>query len=99
MEPGKEMLEQSFDLIVCHNVFEYHVGEALALLHDEDTVSANFGLIREYSNEELLRRCSAHFQAEKIYGVRIFFGLQRNEWKTQEEYFFAQAVIFEFCGG
>lgn len=64
-------------------VFEYRVDEAMDLLRHGEAVSANFGVIREYETRELEGYLADHFAIEKIYGVRMFFGLQRNELKTQ----------------
>lgn len=60
-------------------VFEYKINEALELLHDGQAISANFGIINEYDNRELEKYCEDIFIIDKVYGVRMFFALQRNE--------------------
>ncbi len=67
-------------------VFEYNVEEALSLLHEGTAVSANFGNINEYDDCELEKLAQGAFAVEKVYGVRTFFGLQRNEWKTETDW-------------
>ncbi len=67
-------------------VFEYKVEEALELLHEGTAVSANFGNINEYDDCELERLAQRAFKIEKVYGVRTFFALQRNEWKTEPDW-------------
>ncbi len=67
-------------------VFEYKIEEALSLLHEGTAISANFGTIYEYENRELERLAQGAFAIEKICGVRTFFGLQRNEWKTEPDW-------------
>lgn len=122
----KEIPENTFDVIVCHNVleyldnrdelfcefkrvlkpdgflsivkhnkagkimqkavFEYNVEEALNLLQDGNAVSANFGTINEYDNCELETLGKSAFKIDKVYGVRMFFGLQKNEFKTEADW-------------
>ena len=122
----KEIPENTFDVIVCHNVleylnnrdelfgefkrvlkpdgflsivkhnkagkimqkavFEYNVEEALNLLQDGNAVSANFGTINEYDICELETLGEHAFKIDKIYGVRMFFGLQKNEFKTEADW-------------
>ncbi len=86
---------EGFLSIVKHNkigkimqkaVFEYKVEEALSLLHEGTAVSVNFGTINEYEDCELEKLAQAAFAVEKVYGVRTFFGLQRNEWKTEPDW-------------
>lgn len=67
-------------------VFEYKIDEALDLLHDGKGVSANFGTVNEYDNRQLEKYCEGLFSMEKIFGVRMFFGLQRNELKTEPDW-------------
>ncbi len=67
-------------------VFENKVDEALFLIHEGTAVSANFGNINEYENAELEQLADGAFAVEKVYGVRTFFGLQRNEWKTEPDW-------------
>lgn len=126
VEELKKMPDKSFDIIICHNVFEYldnrtevllefkrllkpegfvslvkhnragkimqkavfeyKTDEALSLLHNGDAVSVNFGTINEYENKDLETYIEGAFQVDKIYGVRMFFGLQRNEWKVETDW-------------
>lgn len=126
IEQLKTMENESFDVIICHNVleyvtdrdelfkefqrllkpdgfisvvkhnrngkimqravFEYNVDEALELIHNEVTVSPYFGTIGEYENSELEKYANNAFKIEKVYGVRIFFGIQKNEFKTDENW-------------
>lgn len=67
-------------------VFENHVEDALSLLRDGKDVSQNFGMINEYELSELSSYCEGLFQISRIYGVRTFFGLQRNEFKNDSEW-------------
>ncbi len=86
---------EGFLSIVKHNragkimqkaVFEYNVDETLNLLHNGDAVSVNFGAVNEYENAELEKFANGAFKIDKVYGVRIFFGIQRNELKTEEDW-------------
>lgn len=126
IEQLSQLAENSFDVIVCHNVleyldnrdelfsefkrllkqdgflsivkhnragkimqkavFEYNVDEALNLLHNGDAVSVNFGAVNEYETPELEKYGEHAFKIDKVYGVRMFFGLQKNELKTQEDW-------------
>lgn len=67
-------------------VFEYKINEAMELINNGNVVSENFGLIREYDNSQLHKYCEGFFEIDKIYGVRMFFALQRNELKTGEDW-------------
>ncbi|MBK1812009.1 class I SAM-dependent methyltransferase [Clostridium sp. YIM B02505] len=84
-----------FASIVKHNkagkimqkaVFEYKINEALELINNGNAVSENFGTINEYDNYELEKYCEGSFKIYKIYGVRMFFGLQRNELKNESDW-------------
>lgn len=126
IEQLKTMENESFDVIICHNVleyvtdrdelfkefqrllkpdgfisvvkhnrngkimqravFDYNVDEALDLIHNEVAVSPYFGTIGEYENAELEKYANNAFEIEKVYGVRIFFGIQKNEFKTDENW-------------
>ncbi len=86
---------EGFLSIVKHNrtgkimqkaVFEYKIDEALSLLHERTAVSACFGNMNEYEDRELESLAQGAFAVEKVYGVRTFFGLQRNEWKTEPDW-------------
>lgn len=87
---------EGFVSIVKHNkfgkimqkaVFEYKIEEALQLLSNENMVSANFGIIREYEDQELERYSEGKLLIDHIYGIRTFFALQRNELKTGADWF------------
>lgn len=67
-------------------VFEYRIEEALDLLHKGTAVSVNFGQIQEYETEELEAYGDGAFGIEDVYGIRMFFGLQRNEWKNEPDW-------------
>lgn len=126
IEQLKKIPNQSYDMIICHNVleyldnrtellcefsrvlkphgfvsivkhnkagkimqkavFEYKITEALELLNNGNAVSENFGTINEYDNCELEKYCEGSFEIDKIYGVRMFFALQRNELKMESDW-------------
>lgn len=67
-------------------VFEYKINEALELINNGNAVSTNFGTINEYDNCELGKYCEGYFEINKIYGVRMFFALQRNELKMESDW-------------
>lgn len=67
-------------------VFEYKIDEAMELINNGEAVSANFGTVKEYDNRELEKICGDYFRIEKVYGVRTFFALQRNELKTEADW-------------
>lgn len=67
-------------------VFEYKINEALELINNGNAVSANFGTINEYDNFELERYGEGSFEIIKTFGVRMFFALQRNEFKTESDW-------------
>lgn len=68
-------------------VFEYNIDEALKLLENGNAESVNFGTINEYDDHELEEYCRGMLKIHKIYGLRIFYALQRNELKTGDEWF------------
>lgn len=67
-------------------VFEYSVDEAMKLLDNENVDSVNFGTINEYDDYELEEYSHQRLKIENIYGLRMFFGLQRNEFKSSDEW-------------
>lgn len=67
-------------------VFEYNVEEAIQLIHQENVASVNFGLINEYENCELEQYGEKAFVIDHVYGVRMFFALQRNEIKKDPDW-------------
>lgn len=126
IEQLKKIQDQSYDVIICHNVleyldnriellcefkrvlkpdgfvsivkhnkagkimqkavFEYKIDEALDLIHNGNTISENFGIINKYDNNELEKYCEGNFEIDKIFGVRMFFALQRNELKLEPDW-------------
>lgn len=128
----KSFPDNSFDVIVCHNVleyidnreevlnefnrllkedgvisvvkhnkagkimqkvvFEYNVEEALRLLEHENIESANFGMINEYDDNDLVSYSNGKLTIMNNYGVRMFYALQGNEIKTNPEW---KANMFE----
>jgi hypothetical protein len=56
------------------------------LLHNGKVISANFGIINEYDNLELEKYCEGAFTIDRIYGVRMFFALQRNKLKMEPDW-------------
>lgn len=126
IENLRKIPNQSYDIIICHNVleyldnrtellcefsrvlkldgfvsivkhnkagkimqkavFEYKINEALELINNGNAVSANFGTINEYDYCELEKYCEGSFEIDKIYGVRMFFALQRNELKMGSDW-------------
>lgn len=119
----KELEESSFDVILCHNVFEYaqereeilaefhrvlkkdgvlsivkhnkagkvmqkavfenNLDEALQLLNGGNAVSQNFGTINEYEFRDLQDYTEERFVLHKTYGIRTFFGIQPNSFKSE----------------
>lgn len=68
-------------------VFENNIDEALKLLVGEKAESVHFGTINEYDNCELEKYCKGMLKIDKIYGLRIFYALQRNEFKVGDGWF------------
>lgn len=67
-------------------VFEYNVDEALKLLENENTESANFGTIDEYDDYDLEIYSKNRLVIDSVFGLRTFYALQRNELKTGEDW-------------
>lgn len=126
IEQLRKLPNQTFDMVICHNVleylenrtellcefsrvlkpngllsivkhnkigkimqkavFEYKLDEAIELINNGNAVSANFGTINEYDNFQLEKFCDGSFELDKVYGVRIFFALQRNELKMEPDW-------------
>lgn len=63
-------------------VLEYKVDEAIELINNGKIESVNFGLINEYDNSELESYCEDKLVIDKIYGIRTFYALQKNELKS-----------------
>ena len=96
LEFSRLLAKDGFVSIIKHNkagkimqkaVFEYNIDEAMKLLNNENVASVNFGTINEYDDHELEEYSRKRLRIDKIYGLRIFFALQRNELKTGEEWF------------
>lgn len=125
-EKLKEMEDDSFDVILCHNVLEYveergelmaefhrllkkggvlsivkhnkagkvmhkavfenNIDEAMSLLSGENAVSQNFGTINEYETEELWEYIAGKFTLDKVGGIRTFFGIQPNSFKSEHDW-------------
>ncbi len=117
--------DNSFDVIICHNVFEYalertdilnefyrllkddgfisivkhnlpgsimhkvifenNVEQALNMLSNTSTSSSYFGDINYYENDDLIKWCP-NLEISKISGIRVFYALQRNEWKNEPDW-------------
>lgn len=126
IEQLRKIPDQTYDMIICHNVFEYldnrtellcefsrvlrpdgfvsvvkhnkagkimhkavfeyKIDEAKELLNNGNATSVNFGKINEYDNCDLEQYSEGSFKIDKIYGVRMFFALQRNELKTEADW-------------
>lgn len=69
-------------------VFDYKIDEAMDLINDDKAKSANFGTINLYSNEDLIKYSFGAFRIVKVYGVRMFFALQSNEFKMEPDWIF-----------
>lgn len=67
-------------------VFEGNVTAAMSLLHNINSVSGNFGEIKEYSLSDLEEYCGNLFKIENVYGIRTFYGLQDNSVKSNPEW-------------
>lgn len=96
LEFNRLLKTNGFISIIKHNragkimqkaVFEYNIDEALKLLENENAESVHFGTINEYDDRELEEYSKGLLKMHKIYGLRIFYALQRNELKTGEEWF------------
>ena len=68
-------------------VFENNVDEALKLLAHEDVESVYFGMVNAYEDYQLEEYAKGMLEIDKIYGLRIFYALQKNEFKTGDEWF------------
>lgn len=67
-------------------VSEYNVEEALKLLDYENIESANFSMIDEYDDNDLISYSKGKLTIMNNYGVRMLYALQRNEIKTNPEW-------------
>ena len=80
-------------------VFENALDEAISLLKGGDLSVLNFGTVRYYDAEELLRQMPG-MTLEKMFGVRTFWALQQDnaikeqpEW--QEKMFRLERLVYE----
>lgn len=67
-------------------VFENNIDEAMALLHGENTVSQNFGTICTYEMADLEKYIAGRFVTEQVYGIRTFYGIQSNSFKSEPDW-------------
>lgn len=67
-------------------VFENNTDEALALLSGGQAVSQSFGTINEYELEDLQACMEGRFALEQMYGIRTFYGIQSNVFKTDPDW-------------
>ena len=126
IERLKELPDQSFDVIICHNVleyvedrkaviheltrllkndgfislvkhnipgvimqkavFQYNIDDCMKLLDGEHVGSANFGVIREYTNSNLESYINGELEICNQYGIRTFYALQSNDIKHEEDW-------------
>ena len=123
LENLKQFADETFDCIICHNVFEYvddrdiilkefsrilkkdgfvsivkhnragrimqkaifdyDIEAVRTLLEGSHNTSKNFGVIKDYEDEDLL---VADFKIDKCYGICTFYGLQDNKIKYQKDW-------------
>ena len=67
-------------------VFEYNIDEVMALLNGENSISQNFGTINEYEIEDLKDCFAERFVLDKVSGIRTFFGIQPNSFKSEPDW-------------
>lgn len=67
-------------------VFDCDIDGAIALLDGKDAVSESFGTIGEYDEKMLEEWGGGNFRIANVYGIRYFFGLQRNEVKSEPDW-------------
>jgi len=63
-------------------ILENKIDEAINLINNGKVESVNFGLINEYDNSELEIYCEGKLVIDKIFGIRTFYSLQKNELKS-----------------
>lgn len=66
-------------------IFEYNVEEALKLFHNEN-VASHLGTIEQYEDCDLETYSKGKLVIDKVFGLRMFYALQRNELKTSDEW-------------
>lgn len=64
-------------------VFENNIEQALGLLRGEEIEVKNFGAVGYYAKEDI-PTWAEELVIDKVYGVRTFFALQRNDLKFEE---------------
>ena len=52
----------------------------------KNAVSQNFGTINEYETEELREYIAGKFTLDKVGGIRTFFGIQPNSFKSEPDW-------------
>lgn len=67
-------------------VFENNIDEALHLLGGGLPLSQHFGAIREYEAEELQHILADRFVPERLCGIRTFYGIQPNAFKSDPQW-------------
>lgn len=67
-------------------VFENNIDEAMSLLNGENATSQNFGTIDEYEIEDLQDCMAEKFMLDKVYGIRTFYGIQPNSFKSDPDW-------------
>ncbi len=67
-------------------VFENNIDEAMSLLNGENAMSQNFGTIEEYEIEDLQDYMAEKFVLDKVYGIRTFYGIQPNSFKSAPDW-------------
>lgn len=67
-------------------VFENNIEEAMSLLSGENATSQNFGTIDEYELEELQTYIAGSFVLDKVCGIRTFYGIQPNSFKSDPDW-------------
>lgn len=72
--------------IIHKSVFENNTEEALALLRGDNSFSQNFGIINEYEIEDLRDYISKKFILCKTLGIRTFYGIQHNSFKSDSNW-------------
>lgn len=67
-------------------VFENNIDEAMSLLSGGNATSQNFGTINEYEIEDLRDCMTERFVLDKVYGIRTFYGIQPNSFKSDPDW-------------
>lgn len=67
-------------------VFENDIDGALDSIARKNVFSQNFGKINYFTSEDLKNWCGNQFSIESFYGMRIFYALQSNEFKSKADW-------------